>query len=83
MKDSVWFDEGTAKDYEAWYATGGRRADALEKALLRRLLGSVSQVRTALEVGCGTGHYRRHITKWGIRDGKNVFSTIRQGERGN
>jgi ubiquinone/menaquinone biosynthesis C-methylase UbiE len=45
--------------YEAWYETSGRRADRLEKALLKRLLAGFSRARTLLEVGCGTGHFTR------------------------
>lgn len=43
--------------YEAWYETTGRRADRLEKALLKRLLAGFPRVRALLEVGCGTGHF--------------------------
>ena len=45
--------------YEAWYETTGRHADRLEKALLRRLVGSFPHAQTILEVGCGTGHFTR------------------------
>jgi ubiquinone/menaquinone biosynthesis C-methylase UbiE len=47
--------------YEAWYETTGRRADRLEKALLRRLVGSFPCAQTILEVGCGTGHFTRWL----------------------
>jgi ubiquinone/menaquinone biosynthesis C-methylase UbiE len=53
--------------YEAWYETSGRRADHLEKALLKRLLAGFSQARTLLEVGCGTGHFTRWFGEQGLR----------------
>jgi hypothetical protein len=43
--------------YETWYETVGRRADCLEKVLLRQLLAGFPQAQTMLEVGCGTGHF--------------------------
>jgi ubiquinone/menaquinone biosynthesis C-methylase UbiE len=46
--------------YEAWYEEpSGRRADRLEKALLRWLLTQFPSAQTILEVGCGTGHFTR------------------------
>jgi ubiquinone/menaquinone biosynthesis C-methylase UbiE len=53
--------------YEAWYETSGRRADRLEKALLKRLLAGFSRARTLLEVGCGTGHFTRWFGERGLR----------------
>jgi ubiquinone/menaquinone biosynthesis C-methylase UbiE len=53
--------------YEAWYETTGRRADRLEKALLKRLLAGFSQARTLLEVGCGTGHFTRWFDERGLQ----------------
>jgi SAM-dependent methyltransferase len=48
--------------YEAWYATPrGRRADLAERALLQRLLAPFATARSALEVGCGTGHFTRWL----------------------
>lgn len=48
--------------YEAWYATSrGRRADRGERALLERLLAPFATARTALDVGCGTGHFTRWL----------------------
>jgi ubiquinone/menaquinone biosynthesis C-methylase UbiE len=48
--------------YEAWYSTlRGRRADVAEQALLDRLLTPFATVRSALEVGCGTGHFARWL----------------------
>jgi SAM-dependent methyltransferase len=48
--------------YEAWYSTPrGRRADAAEQALLDHLLTPFATARSALEVGCGTGHFARWL----------------------
>jgi SAM-dependent methyltransferase len=56
------FGGQVAAHYEAWYETpDGSRADKLEKAALRRLLGSFPQARSVLEVGCGTGHFTRWL----------------------
>jgi SAM-dependent methyltransferase len=50
--------ERNAPGYEAWYTTPrGRRADLAERALLERLLAPFATARSALEVGCGTGHF--------------------------
>jgi ubiquinone/menaquinone biosynthesis C-methylase UbiE len=53
--------------YEAWYETSGRRADRLEKVLLKRLLAGFSRARTLLEVGCGTGHFTRWFGEQGLQ----------------
>jgi SAM-dependent methyltransferase len=55
-----------AQRYEQWYSEAGRRADALEKALLGKLLKAFPDARTALEVGCGTGHFTRWMTEKGL-----------------
>ena len=61
------FDERVAAHYEAWYETPeGRRADALEKALLHRLLQSFARARSVLEVGCGTAHFTRWLSGEGL-----------------
>ena len=50
--------ERDAAGYAGWYATPrGRRADLAERALLERLLAPFGGAQTALEVGCGTGHF--------------------------
>lgn len=62
----VTFDE-IAAGYEAWYESDeGRRADALERALLEKLLCWLPGVRTALEIGCGTGHFTRWLKERGL-----------------
>jgi ubiquinone/menaquinone biosynthesis C-methylase UbiE len=54
--------EGDPAGYEAWYATPrGRRADRAERALVERLLAPFTTARSALEVGCGTGHFTRWL----------------------
>ncbi|MGD9047539.1 MAG: class I SAM-dependent methyltransferase [Anaerolineae bacterium] len=53
--------------YEAWYQAAGRRADHLEKALLKRLLAGFPQASTILEVGCGTGHFTRWFAEQGLQ----------------
>lgn len=54
--------ERHATGYEAWYATPrGRRADLAERALLEHLLSPFTGAQSALEVGCGTGHFTRWL----------------------
>lgn len=50
-----------AASYESWYSGAGQRADFLEKGLLKKLLVSLPPSRTALEIGCGTGHFTRWL----------------------
>jgi SAM-dependent methyltransferase len=54
-------DPVVAARYEDWYSGPGRCADYLEKRLLERLLHIFPQSRTALEIGCGTGHFTRWL----------------------
>ncbi len=61
------FGEEIAAHYEAWYETPqGRQADQQEKSVLRWLLGAFPGARTALEVGCGTGHFTRWLRDEGF-----------------
>jgi SAM-dependent methyltransferase len=53
--------------YEAWYETTGRRADRLEKELLKKILTGFPKAETILEVGCGTGHFTRWFEEQGFR----------------
>jgi SAM-dependent methyltransferase len=56
------FDEPeVAARYESWYTGPGRRADFLEKRLLGRMLAGFPDARTAVEIGCGTGHFTRWL----------------------
>lgn len=46
--------------YESSYQSQYRRADKLEKQLIKKLLEQFPYAQTVLEVGCGTAHF----TKW-------------------
>jgi len=60
--------EQAAADYEAWYATPrGQRADAAERRLLLHLLGAFHDARSAVEMGCGTGHFADFLVQHGVR----------------
>jgi ubiquinone/menaquinone biosynthesis C-methylase UbiE len=61
------FGEEVASGYEAWYGTPeGRRADALEKAVLQRMLHCFPDAHSVLEVGAGTGHFTRWLSGEGL-----------------
>ena len=61
------FGERVAAHYEAWYETPeGCWADTLEKAVLVWLLESVSRASSVLEIGCGTGHFGRWLSRQGL-----------------
>lgn len=60
-------DPAVAARYEDWYAGPGRGADALEKSLLGKLLAHFPEARTALEIGCGTGHFSRWLVERGLK----------------
>ena len=51
--------EQTAKEYEANYNFKYKRAEHLEKKLLAELFAQFPDVKSVLEVGCGTGHFTR------------------------
>jgi ubiquinone/menaquinone biosynthesis C-methylase UbiE len=57
---SIYSREQAAKRYEASYENKYKRADALEKKLLKKLLEQFGNAQLLLEVGCGTAHF----TKW-------------------
>jgi SAM-dependent methyltransferase len=59
-------DPAVVARYEDWYVGTGRRADRLEKALLSKLLADFEGARSALEVGCGTGHFTRWLAERGL-----------------
>lgn len=50
-----------ASSYEQRYETTGRRASRLERRLLGHLLDGFGDIASALEVGCGTGHFSRWL----------------------
>ena len=66
MQGNPFQDPALAQHYERWYSGAGQRADALEKALLGRLLRSFPDARSVLEVGCGTGHFTRWMAEKGF-----------------
>ena len=54
--------ERDASSYEAWYDTRrGQRADRAERALLEHLLAPFGAADSAVEIGCGTGHFTRWL----------------------
>ncbi|KPK46963.1 MAG: hypothetical protein AMJ77_04635 [Dehalococcoidia bacterium SM23_28_2] len=62
------------KRYEAWFTTPfGRRADRVEKEILRGLLEDFAESHSLLDVGCGTGHF----TDWFASLGPSVVGLDR------
>jgi SAM-dependent methyltransferase len=76
--------ERAAGRYEAWYATArGRRVDEAERALLGWLLASFTGARSALDVGCGTGHFaawlrRRSVDVIGLDRSPAMLAELRR-----
>jgi ubiquinone/menaquinone biosynthesis C-methylase UbiE len=67
MQEEPWYlQERTVKGYEAYYQTKYRRADILEKKLLRKLLNQFGDMQKVLEVACGTGHFTRWMESIGL-----------------
>jgi ubiquinone/menaquinone biosynthesis C-methylase UbiE len=64
---TVYTEEKTAKEYEAYYKTKYRRADALEKKLLEKMLSQFNDISQVLEVGCGTGHFTKWMATLGLQ----------------
>lgn len=60
MFDNPFEDQKTAQTYERWYHTTGKQAATQEKSLLQWLLSRFGDVKTILDVGCGTGYF----TQW-------------------
>jgi ubiquinone/menaquinone biosynthesis C-methylase UbiE len=59
--------EAAAPTYEGWYATRrGQRVERAERALLAWLLRSFPNVRDALDIGCGTGHFTEWFAAMGL-----------------
>jgi ubiquinone/menaquinone biosynthesis C-methylase UbiE len=63
---SVSSQEQAAKRYEASYESRYKRADALEKKLLKKLLDQFDDAQRLLEVGCGTAHFTRWMESLGF-----------------
>ncbi len=56
-----------ADRYESWYASPrGQRVDQSERKLLERLLQKMPNAASALEVGCGTGHFTALFADQGL-----------------
>ena len=66
QKDAWYFQEDIVKTYESWYTGKYKRADELEKTLLRKLLKTLGPVENLLEIGCGTAHFTRWFESWGL-----------------
>jgi ubiquinone/menaquinone biosynthesis C-methylase UbiE len=67
MQEKPWYlQEQIVKEYEAYYQTKYKRADVLEKRLLKKLLEQFNDIERLLEVGCGTGHFTRWMDSLGL-----------------
>jgi ubiquinone/menaquinone biosynthesis C-methylase UbiE len=56
--------DSQAAGYEAWYANArGARVSEAERDLLTCLLSHFPAARSALEIGCGTGHFTRWLAE--------------------
>ena len=65
-RDAWYFQEEIVKTYESWYEGKYKRADKLEKALLKKLLDTLPNVQSLLEIGCGTAHFTRWFESLGL-----------------
>jgi ubiquinone/menaquinone biosynthesis C-methylase UbiE len=67
MQEEAWyFQEDTVKNYECFYQTKYKRADWLEKKLLKEMLDTLGHSEKLLEIGCGTGHFTRWLNSMGL-----------------
>jgi len=66
QKDAWYFKEEIVKTYESWYEGKYKRADKLEKALLKKLLNTLQHAESLIEVGCGTAHFTRWFESLGL-----------------
>jgi len=67
MQEKPWYSqEQIVRKYEAYYQSKYKRADVLEKRLLKELLEQFDDVERLLEVGCGTGHFTRWMDSLGL-----------------
>jgi len=67
MSEPWYLQEPIVKSYESWYEGKGKRADILEKELLKESVDCVGPVKTMLEVGVGTAHFSRWFESFGIQ----------------
>lgn len=67
QRDAWYFQEDIVKTYESYYQKKYKRADELEKALLKKLLDTLGPTETLLEVGCGTSHFTRWFESLGLK----------------
>jgi ubiquinone/menaquinone biosynthesis C-methylase UbiE len=54
-----YFREEIAEKYESFYTGKYRKVDLLEKEALLKAVRSIGNVKSILEVGCGTAHFTR------------------------
>jgi ubiquinone/menaquinone biosynthesis C-methylase UbiE len=66
QKEAWYFQEDNVKTYESYYEGKYKRVDTLEKALLQKLLNSLPNPKSLLEVGCGTAHFTRWFESLGL-----------------
>jgi ubiquinone/menaquinone biosynthesis C-methylase UbiE len=66
MQEDAWYlQKRIVQEYESLYQTKYKRADLLEKRLLKKLLKQLGETQKLLEVGCGTGHFTRWMETLG------------------
>lgn len=67
MQKAPWYlkEQDVAK-YEDYYQHKYRRADLLEKQILKTSLEQFAGAKTLLEAGCGTGHFTRWMESLGL-----------------
>jgi SAM-dependent methyltransferase len=61
-----YFREDITSTYETWYEGRYKKADIKEKAILRKGIDWIGDVKTIFEVGCGTAHFTRYFEEIGI-----------------
>ena len=67
MSEPWYLQENIVKSYESWYEGKGKRADTLEKELLKEGVDYIGGVKTMLEVGVGTAHFTRWFESFEIQ----------------
>ena len=67
MKPSMFDFDTVADKYDQWYETAeGAMYDRLEKRAIARYLSGKREGRKLLEIGCGTGHWSRFFSEYGL-----------------